>query len=445
MGEKKMAKKMKIFLVKHPLAGSIGMAALGGITISFIYYILVYVREEWHDTASALKELVMLPIFGSMIGMFLIFPILVTIYQVFYLLRIVRGTGKNKETDMETVVGKNMKKHPCLIVFDLVILAIGILYSLIYLSLLQEAVFQADWTETLYNTEKHTPINTQCSITILVFIGIGLLGYLVVNLVKLEKMPPLLLVLGMSAMYLATGLSIAWGIQVYDTETLMDLYLLLLPCNCVLITARVVSEKVQEWKEIPYEENEKIQEGILGQCRKLLEKSTLWPVLAFLFMIPLLGILIAILVLFGQAPDAVIRAFTQTSDWNLSQRVAPQNVMYDEHYLCTVAAGGHEKVVKPIRLGKRHGHEVIVNRQLCIANAFEQILEERTPRFHKVVRHFYDTCGFPVAKLIRSRYVADLVYFLMKPLEWFFLIVLYLTDAKPENRIAVQYLGDACL
>lgn len=445
MGEKKMAKKMKIFLVKHPLAGSIGMAALGGITISFIYYILVYVREEWHDTASVLKELVMLPIFGSMIGMFLIFPILVTIYQVFYLLRIVRGTGKNKETDMETVVGKNMKKRPCLIVFDLVILAIGILYSLIYLSLLQEAVFQADWTETLYNTEKHTPINTQCSITILVFIGIGLLGYLVVNLVKLEKMPPLLLVLGMSAMYLATGLSIAWGIQVYDTETLMDLYLLLLPCNCVLITARVVSEKVQEWKEIPYEENEKIQEGILGQCRKLLEKSTLWPVLAFLFMIPLLGILIAILVLFGQAPDAVIRAFTQTSDWNLSQRVAPQNVMYDEHYLCTVAAGGHEKVVKPIRLGKRHGHEVIVNRQLCIANAFEQILEERTPRFHKVVRHFYDTCGFPVAKLIRNRYVADLVYFLMKPLEWFFLIVLYLTDAKPENRIAVQYLGDACL
>lgn len=438
-----MTKRIKTFLVKHPLAGSIGIAALSGVTISFIYYILVYVKEDWHDTASVLKELVMLPVFGSIIGMFLIFPVLATIYQVLYLLRTVRGMGKDTETDLETDTGESMKKRPRLILFDLVILVLGILYSLIYLSLLQEAVFQADWTETLYNTEKHTPINTQCNITILVIIGIGLLGYMVVNLVKLEKMPPLLLVLGMSAMYLATGLSIVWGIQVYDTETLMDLYLLLLPCNCVLITARVVSEKVQEWKEIPHEENEKVQKGILGQCSKLLEKSTLWPVLAFVLMIPLLGILIAILVLFGQAPDAVIRAFTQTSDWNLSQRVAPQNVMYDEHYLCTVAAGGHEKVVKPIRLGKRHGHEVIVNRQLCIANAFEQILEERTPRFHKAVRHFYDTCGFPVAKLIRSRYVADLVYFLMKPLEWLFLIVLYLTDAKPENRIAVQYLGDA--
>jgi hypothetical protein len=28
---------------------------------------------------------------------------------------------------------------------------------------------------------------------------------------------------------------------------------------------------------------------------------------------------------------------------------------------------------------------------------------------------------------------------LMKPLEWFFLLVLYTVDAKPENRIHMQY------
>ena len=28
----------------------------------------------------------------------------------------------------------------------------------------------------------------------------------------------------------------------------------------------------------------------------------------------------------------------------------------------------------------------------------------------------------------------------MKPLEWIFLIVIYLFDANPENRIAIQYL-----
>ena len=47
----------------------------------------------------------------------------------------------------------------------------------------------------------------------------------------------------------------------------------------------------------------------------------------------------------------------------------------------------------PLRLGMRHGHEVIVNRQLCVANAFEQVLEERTPRFHRALRNFFPDFG----------------------------------------------------
>ena len=34
----------------------------------------------------------------------------------------------------------------------------------------------------------------------------------------------------------------------------------------------------------------------------------------------------------------------------------------------------------------------------------------------------------------------DVIYYLMKPLEWIFLLVLYLVDRKPENRIALQYI-----
>lgn len=68
-------------------------------------------------------------------------------------------------------------------------------------------------------------------------------------------------------------------------------------------------------------------------------------------MIPLLGVIILILLLFGQEPNSVIKAWTETADWTMSQKTAPQNIFYDEHYLCTVAAGGHQKVVKPIRTG----------------------------------------------------------------------------------------------
>lgn len=90
-------------------------------------------------------------------------------------------------------------------------------------------------------------------------------------------------------------------------------------------------------------------------------------------------------------------------------------------------------------MGLRHGRPVVVNRQLLVANAFEQMLEERVPRTHRIIRRLYDTYGFLVAKLIRSQWVADAVWFLMKPAEWFFLAVLYLNDRHPEDRIALQY------
>lgn len=98
-------------------------------------------------------------------------------------------------------------------------------------------------------------------------------------------------------------------------------------------------------------------------------------------------------------------------------------------------------MVKPLRMGERHGHRIVVNRQLLVANAFEDLLSERLPNTHRRVRHFYDTYGYPIARHIKSRWTADLVYLLMKPLEYFFVTVLYLFDTKPEDRIAVQYLG----
>ena len=64
-------------------------------------------------------------------------------------------------------------------------------------------------------------------------------------------------------------------------------------------------------------------------------------------------------------------------------------------------------------------------------------------KLHKRIRGFYDKYGFPISKLIHSKYVADFIYFIMKPLEWLFLIVLYLVDREPENRIAVQYMGES--
>ena len=57
------------------------------------------------------------------------------------------------------------------------------------------------------------------------------------------------------------------------------------------------------------------------------------------------------------------------------------------------------------------------------------------------MRGVYDRYGFPVARLIKSKWIADIIYILMKPLEWIFLAVIYMSDVHPENRIAIQYMG----
>lgn len=383
-----------------------------------------------HGVAGGFEELARILLSGStIIGAFVVLPLTFTAAEIFLLVK-----GR-----------KNQEIHKKGIRFDLVGIVLGMFYSLLYVSIFDDVVFGSDWTEQLVNSQTHAPIYTGSVVTVVVIALVAVAGYVVVNLIPLKKMPPLTLVLGIAAMYLGVIECVVWGVQVFRGGD-NDFYLLLYPFNCVLLTARTVGHKMWEWNRMLEEDEARRKryaegKGFVHGCNCFLANSRRWPLAAFLLMWPLLGILIGVLLLFGQEPDAVIKAFTETSDWNLSQRVAPQNVLYDEHYLCTVAAGGHEKIVKPRRLGVRHGHQVIVNRQLCVANAFEQILEERTPRFHRALRNFYDTYGFPVARLIHSKYAADLVYFLMKPLEWVFLAVLYLTEVNPENRIAIQYTG----
>ena len=69
------------------------------------------------------------------------------------------------------------------------------------------------------------------------------------------------------------------------------------------------------------------------------------------------------------------------------------------------------------------------------------LIQERMPRFHHFIRYIYDKYGYPLSKHINTALQADITYILMKPLEWIFLLVLYIFDVNPENRIVTQYIG----
>lgn len=399
-------------VIKHCISLSYMVAVSGGCLLLLLSTLFEF----------DIREIPQAILIGVVIGMFFIHPFVLTLMNAVFLFI---------STADEQVL-KKAKQVDILTVLE------GGLYSCLWLSFCD--IKWVDWTETLYNSQTHTPIWTEGVLTIVVFAVVGFLGYLFLSYIKVSKTPPLLVVCAMSAMYLGMLMCILWMVQIFG-HGMEELLLCLFPGNCLIIGIRVIWEKVVEWRKNQEEQPKEFTNPFLNMLNKKLLNSANWCVFALVFMIPLLGIVIGILVLFGQQPDAVIRAWTETSDWTLSTKVAPQNIIYDEHYLCTVAAGGHKKVVKPLRMGERHGHPVIVNRQLCVANAFEQILEEKTPRFHKCVRGFYDKYGFPIAKCIKSPYVADMIYFMMKPLEWIFLVVLYMVDINPENRISVQYIS----
>jgi hypothetical protein len=136
----------------------------------------------------------------------------------------------------------------------------------------------------------------------------------------------------------------------------------------------------------------------------------------------------------------MVKVWTETTTWTFSQREHPPYwPQHHGHYLCTVAACGHPRIVKPLRLGLRHGETIIVNRQLMVANAYEDMLKRHFKKIHHIARSIYDRYGYPISKHITNKFASDVVYILMKPLEIFFLANLYLFELKPENVIRRQY------
>lgn len=294
----------------------------------------------------------------------------------------------------------------------------------------------------------HEPFSNEHMTSIILFALWGFFSYFLLKFTR-RALPPLLEVILLGGVYVGCGLSLVWMFQLLCGARpegmyfgVFDFFVCLCLCvvpflyliHAILLMVRLVKEKAEKQESIHYK-------------KAALQKINLWFLkganlfwAAVVALLPILGILVMLLCLFGQQPDGIILAFTKTSDWILSKEIAPPPVAYDTHYLCTVSLRGHRKLVKPIRYGIRKGEKIVVNRQLCVANAFEQLIMEKTPRFHKAVRTFYDTYGYPISRHINHAWAADVVYLIMKPLEWIFLLVLYLFDEKPEDRICSQYL-----
>lgn len=319
---------------------------------------------------------------------------------------------------------------------DAIIFLLGITFTFI----LSNFTDFHEWNEQISPIDSsYSPISFKSMPTFITLCLIAIVSYILLRFL-IKKLSPIIASFCYGGIFLGFCLTVVLTVQFWCN--LLDfayMYFLLFPYNYILCSVRLIRNTASDFAKKISQNN--YDNKLLQLCKKFLSNSVSFVLVSFLMAIPLLIIAIVILMLFGQQPDSVVKMFTETAEWTLSQKIPPPRLDYDGHYLCTVAACGDEKVVKPLRAGKRNNELIIVNRQLLVANAFEDLIAERMPRLHKLIRKTYDRVGLPISKYITTKRRSNIVYFIMKPLEWLFIFVLYTFDTKPENRIHRQYLG----
>lgn len=293
-------------------------------------------------------------------------------------------------------------------------------------------------------TNNYTSLSFDHMLTVLVFFVLGVIAYYIIKMSS-DKLPPIPYVICCSLLIINILFTFVYLFHTIGISNLAIRFSMesLQVGFTFLSIIYIIELKNSIHKFIEKEKflNKEYTNKFLNKLYILFIKYETMPILWVISLFPVLIIIQLILVLFGQQPDSFIKVFFETSTYNYSQITPPAPIIIpgNGHYLCTVSVKGHNKIVKPLRSGIRGGNRILVNRQLLIANAFENILEQYTPRFHKMIRYIYDKYGYPLSIHINTPFTADLVYILMKLLEWIFLAVLYCVDVNPENRINIQY------
>lgn len=295
----------------------------------------------------------------------------------------------------------------------------------------------SDYNIAVEYGDMYTPLASWHLPTIFFYTVTGHVALLTLRIRK-HNLPPLLFVICMAFLLIYMTINAFVLIQVFGIWDIIDLLgysqPILAQLLCIICLVKVCRDAGTYARQRNY------RNRLLRAMNDIIIKHYSAEIWICILILPLLLLCTLVLMLFGQSPDALCKAFTDTTTWTLSQKVHPPYLEPSGgHYLCTVAAFGAPKLVKPLFVGRRHGHPIIVNRQLQVANAFESILENVSPALHRIVRAWYDRYGLDLSHRINNRLFSNLTYILMKPLEYFFVICLYLYYIHPEQIISRQY------
>jgi hypothetical protein len=292
--------------------------------------------------------------------------------------------------------------------------------------------------------ECYSPFSEKDDLTLIFYFLINCISILLIWSKK-NILPPLILTLSLIFIFIGVLISfvILYHVSVHKTESLFvsnegKILFFFAPIFNISIGIYLINQVMSQ--ELSRTIEKTYANKYLNSLNVYLPDKYKSPYWLVIFMFPIFFICTLLLILFGQDANSIINVFTDTTTWNLSQKAHPPILSHKGHYLCTVAAVGHPNIVKPLRMGKRNGYQIIVNRQLLIANAFEELIQDISPKAHKVIRKNYDKYGYNLSTNINTKLLSSITYIFMKPLEWFFLICLYSFCINPEKKINGQYI-----
>jgi hypothetical protein len=111
-------------------------------------------------------------------------------------------------------------------------------------------------------------------------------------------------------------------------------------------------------------------------------------------------------------------------------------------YISTATARGHSWIVNSTLTRTTNGSIFPINHQMQYFKCAELILQQSFPRIHQLSRKLYNNIGRFLASGIIHSIIADMVYLLLKPLEWLvrFILIWLVPDI---DRLAEKiYKGD---
>ena len=222
-----MIKRYIELFKSKPVVTAFSSSLVIGYGICLLYIILIGNNMRLNEIPQTIISML---IFGILIGGFSVFPVLLSILNLIYLFNLKKDEEiKREEIKVEATT-----------------MIIGSCFMFIYLASGLPNITYKDWNESIFYFQIHTPIATEMMLTIAIFILVAILGYLVLRFSKMNKLPPLVLVLSMSALYIGIIVDVLWICQIFKINTL-NLILVLFPLNVIVIFIKVIKDIVIKW------------------------------------------------------------------------------------------------------------------------------------------------------------------------------------------------------